>query len=124
MKNVKTFIGATLVSLVVTFSQASACSFFISDIVEKNNIIASTASHFQIEVAEAYEIEISDYEWFVSIPTPMCPEEITHQASVKFHYYSAEEQRNCVVEVDVVKKDNWENQTKTYDYVGEPVCSL
>jgi hypothetical protein len=114
---------ASLAALFVAFATpASACSYYINELAEKNDLMAAVASNLNVSVAEVESIEITNYSFFESISTPMCPEEITHLGTVEISYVDPTTQYNCHAVINVTKKDNWKSHLETLEFVGQPTC--
>lgn len=88
--------------------RANACTYLINDIGAKNDLAAAALTHLGVSIDQLRNTEVSEYRWFESKPTPMCPDEITYESTFKFGY-ELSSLVGCSASVKVTKIDPWGN---------------
>ncbi len=118
MKTAMFLAGLGVVGTMAISSNALSCSYFIHQIGQKNDLAAATASHLNVSLEDVTSLRITEYRFWESIPTPMCPEEITHEATIELTYndVTALVPTVCDAKFKATKLDNWESNTATYRY--------
>ncbi len=119
----KKLLLSVLLGLGVQHS-ADACSYVINDIGAKNDLAAAALTHLGVNIDQLNHTEVSQYRWFESKPTPMCPEEITYESTFKFGY-ELSSLVGCSASVKVTKIEPWKAGKKPsyqFDVVSAPSC--
>jgi hypothetical protein len=118
----KKIINLILASSTMIFSlTAFPCSYFINEVAAQNDLIASASTELQAGLQDWKSISLKSFRWYESISTPMCPEEMTFEATVMFEYKTSGV-ADCYQTISVKRVDNWTNQDQTYTF-GNRVLS-
>lgn len=91
---------------------AEACSYVINDVGAKNDLAAAALTHLGVTIDKLHSTEVSQYRWFESKPTPMCPEEITYESTYKLGY-ELSSLVGCSATVKVTKIEPWKPGKRT-----------
>ncbi|MGE0174991.1 MAG: hypothetical protein AB7T49_19515 [Oligoflexales bacterium] len=124
MTNLKNFFAAALISGMS--AQAFACSYYIDNLQKRNELIAAVASELKVGLETTTKLAIDSYKWWESIPTPMCPDELTFIANVKVEYITiGETSDKCAAYLAVTKKENWKENSDSFSFekLSEVVCT-
>ena len=98
--------GLIASAALISANNALACTFVINDIAVKNDLAAHLLTELGVTVAQVNHVEISDYDWHISIPTPMCPEELTYTATYDVSFERSE-LVGCSAKAKVTKVEPW-----------------
>lgn len=111
----KVFITAIAMWGLTVANSANACTYKIDEAVKSAELQKVALSSLgNITVLSS---SVSNFSFFESKPTPMCPEELTYNgvvtASIKYL------QSTCIVKLDVKKVESWsESDLDTYTVTG------
>ncbi len=117
MKKSRIIATLALISALLGSSHALACSYVVDDLATKNELAAKALTELEIDITDDVSIAISDYNWWESKPTPMCPEELTFTATVTVGH------NQCFQTVKVTKVSPWTGQPETFSFeVSQKFC--
>ena len=109
-------MSAMFLCCFINAKQASACSYEIDQ--AKKSAELKKVAIASLGVSKIFQSKVSNFSYFESKPTPMCPEELTYVATVTASYkYGL---NVCDVELSVKKVEPWGNKTDldTYTVTG------
>ena len=122
MKRTNWILTAGILAFGLQSFTASACTFFVDELAAQNDLAAKAISEQGYELADVNSINVEDYSWIVSIPSPMCPKELTHTANVSFIESTEEGQMGCSFDVSITRKDDWVTGRELYTSEVKKIC--
>lgn len=123
----KFFLKLCLSVLVCASTQSQACSYAVNEVGIKNQLAAHFLTTLNIGIDEVLtqvqKLEISNFSYFESKPTMMCPEEMTYSMNINIKYMGS---GYCMASALVTLVEGWGADSYRYfkvDYpVGSPSC--
>lgn len=123
----KIIAGGALVSSLLAASGALACSYYIDEAKIKSDLAAKVVEHFNLSEQNVTATNVTKFNWWESKPTPMCPEELTYEATVSVSFVSDDAlTHGCTAIAKVTKVEPWTPEHKpatyTFDTLQAPTC--
>ena len=120
------FSVATIVALTIS-PKSFACSYFINPIAVENELGALGLTNLEVPLSELRSIEFSNVRWWESVSTPMCPEEMTYEASFQVKWQKKASKEICSAAVKVTKTEPWIGEDRSpeikIETLSGPNCS-
>ncbi len=88
---------------IANINSAKACSYYI-DQVKKTAELEKVALA-TLEGSTILSSTVNSFSFFESKPTPMCPEELTYNATFAVNYNDG--LNNCIAELKIKKVESW-----------------
>jgi hypothetical protein len=113
------FMRTLVLALSFYSSFASACMYHIDPVAKAAELKTVALASLGVNEASLISAEVLSFNYFESISTPMCPEELTHTA--KFQVTYTQNSSQCVVELEVKKVEPFvsQNDEDTYSIKGQ-----
>ena len=127
MKVMHAVVGVALSCAASFATQASACTYFVDNQAAENDLAAAAVSHLGASLAYVEDLSIDHFRWFESISTPMCPQELTFEATVTVTYQNnlGTFPEDCKATVSVVRVDDWTTNIETFTFtIASQKCEL
>ena len=107
-------------------AQAFACSYWVDNLAEKNVLMGAVATHLKVSLEHTQDLRVTEYKWWESISTPMCPEELTFEAKVTIDWTppDTESEMLCKATVFVTRIDSWKGDPDRFEFkiLAGPEC--
>jgi hypothetical protein len=122
------FLNALIGMMMASVSPlALACSYYINETAVKNDLGAKLLTELKISIDDVTSVEVSDFSFFESKSTPMCPDEMTYLSTFQISFNNASDPlaKGCVAIAKVTKVEPWvEGLETTYSYeiIQSPTC--
>ena len=101
-------------TILANFSNASACSYQIDEKAKKAELTeVAKASLGLVKTDKFYGAEVTDFKFWESKPTPMCPEELTYELTSTLRFKKG--MNDCLADLKVVKIEPWNNNQGAKD---------
>lgn len=102
------------VALILLSKSAHACSY----IIEKTKKIDELQKVALANLSDKKNLSVQNYSfsYFESKPTPMCPEELTYEAS--YHVVYNDNPSKCFADIKVKKVESWIDDLSVYTVTG------
>lgn len=127
MKSI-TKITSTVALALTLFSQSSmACSYSVNQTQKKNELIAAGITNLNISLEVVKSVSVVNFHFYESIPTPMCPKEVTYEGVIFYDYMDPTAMRptQCQVTLNVTKKEDWITHVDRFLVNNpEPACTV
>jgi hypothetical protein len=122
------FIRVLTVVSAVSSGAALACSYYIDPVAVKNDLAAATLTKLKVNIEDVTKVKFTDFGFFESKPTPMCPEEMTYFGTIRVNFTNVQDPltKGCTAEVKVTKVATWSPQgvpdKTTFEVLQSPTC--
>jgi len=102
------------VTLILLSKSAHACRY----VIEKTKKIDELQRVALANFADKKNLSVQNYSfsYFESKPTPMCPEELTYEASYNVVY--TDNSSKCFADIKVKKVESWTDDLNVYTVTG------
>ncbi len=110
----------TLSLCLAGYHTAQACSYYIDKAKKSNElqkVVLASLGEVRIQ-----SVSVKDFSFFESKPTPMCPEEMTYNATVAVTYKPANQNSSelCSGDITIKKIEPWtKSGVDTYSVSGK-----